>query len=75
MAARLVAIEKWSRVIPVVIGEVCRRLIAKLVLQYGGAQAKEACGSVNLCTGLQAEIEGATHTVREQENIGRGDTG
>ena len=53
MAARLFALDKFPGVRPVGIGEVCRRLIVKLVLQDKGVQAKEAYGSVNLCAGLE----------------------
>ena len=58
-----------------VIGEVFRRLFAKIVLRARGAQAKEACRNVNLCSGVKAGIEGGIHTVRELEEIGRGGTG
>ena len=44
-----------------VIGEVCHRIIAKLFLRDGGAQAKDLCRSVNLCARLEAGIEGAVH--------------
>ena len=64
MAVRMVALDKFPRVMPVGIGEVCRRLIVKLVLQDKGVQAKEAYGSVNLCAGLKARIERAIYTVR-----------
>ena len=64
MTARLVALEKCPGVRPAEIGEVCLRLFSNIVLQVGGAQAKEACGSVNLCAGLEAGIEGDIHAVR-----------
>ena len=64
MAARMVALEKFPGVIPVGIGEVCRCLLTKLILQAGGAQSKEACVSVNLCLGLEAGIYGMIHVVR-----------
>ena len=51
----------------------CLRLFAKLVLQTGWVQAKEACRSVNLCAGLKAGIEGAIHAVRERDKIRRGE--
>ena len=30
---------------------------------------------MNLCSGIKSGIEVAIHAVREQENLGRGDTG
>ena len=42
-----------------------RRFLAKLVLRSCGSQAKEACGNLQLCGGLEAGIEGAAHAVRE----------
>ena len=75
MSARLVALEKCPGLRPVRIGEVFRRLVENLVLQAGGMQAKEACGSVHLCAGLNAVIEGAIHAVTEGEDLGRRETG
>ena len=74
IAARLVALDKFPGVRAVGIREVCRRLIFNIVLRSGGVQAKEACGSVNLCASLDAGIEGAINTVRELEELGRGET-
>ena len=45
------------------IGETLRRALAKLVMRVAGDQAKTACGNHQLCTGLAAVIEGATHAV------------
>ena len=65
MAARLVALDKQPGVRPVGIGEVYRRLFAKVLLKVIGSQATAACGNYNLCAGLLAGIEGAVHAVRE----------
>ena len=40
------------------IGETLRQAITKLVMREAGYQAKAACGSVQLCEGLEARIEG-----------------
>ena len=45
------------------IGEILRRALAKLVMRAAGDQAKTACGNYQLCAGLEAGIEGATHAV------------
>ena len=47
------------------IGDIIRRLLAKLVLKVAGAAATEACRNLQLCAGLHAGIEGAIHAVRE----------
>ena len=65
MACRLAALDKQPGVRPLGIGEVFRRLWAKCVLRACGSQATAACGSLNLCAGLPAGIEGAVHAVRQ----------
>ena len=45
------------------IGEMLRRALAKLVMRAAGDQAKTACVNLQLCSGLEAGIEGATHAV------------
>ena len=45
------------------IGETLRRALAKLVMRAAGEQVKTACGNLQLCAGLEAGIEGATHAV------------
>ena len=46
---------------PVGIGETLHRALAKLVMRADGDQANTACGNLQLCAGLEASIEGATH--------------
>ena len=48
------------------IGENFRRALAKLVMRAAGDQAKTECGNLHLCSGLEASIEGATHTVGQR---------
>jgi hypothetical protein len=64
MCRRLVALDKQPGVRPVAIGEIWQRCIAKGNLTGSGAEAKGACGSVQLCAGLETGIEGALHMVR-----------
>ena len=66
MDCRLVAVDKRPGVSPVDIGETLRRALAKLVMRAAGEQAKAACGNLQLCAGLEASIEGATHAVGER---------
>ena len=42
------------------------RALDKLVMREAGEQAKTACGNLQMCAGLEAGIEGATHTVRQR---------
>ncbi|EJK53372.1 hypothetical protein THAOC_27209 [Thalassiosira oceanica] len=51
---------------PVGIGEALYRMIAKLVLTKARPDTKAACGSTQLCAGLEAGIEGALHSVRTE---------
>ena len=58
MTGRLVALNKCPGVRPVGVGEVWRRLFAKIVIRATGGEATEACGTTQLCAGLQAGCEG-----------------
>ena len=60
------ALDKSPGVRPVGIGETLRRALAKLVMRAAGEQAKTACGNLQLCSGLEAGIEGATHAVGQR---------
>ena len=66
MAYRLVVLDKRPGVRPMGIGEMLRRDLAKLVMRDAGEQVKTACGNIQLCAGLAAGIEGATHTVGQR---------
>ena len=69
MACRLVALDKRPGVCPIGTGDTLRRVIAKLVMREVGDQAKTACGRLQLCAGLEDDIEGTPHVVvqRQQE--------
>jgi hypothetical protein len=56
MCRRLVALDKQPGVCPMAIGKIWHQCIAKGNLADLGAQAKGACGSVQLCAGLEAGI-------------------
>ena len=66
MACHLVSLDKKPGVRPVGIGETLRRALDKLIMRSAGDQAKTACGNLQLCAGLEAGIEGATHAVGQQ---------
>ena len=63
MTGKLVSPDKFPRVRPVFIGEVYRRILAKLVLHAGGSRTKEVCRIINICEGIQTGIYGDIHAV------------
>ena len=66
MVCCLVALDKRPGVRPVEIGETLRRAIANIIIRAERDQSNTACGSLQLCTGLEAGIEGATHSVAQR---------
>ena len=71
MAGRLIALNKFPGVRPIGIGKTWRRLGAKCVLKIAGSEAKEACGTDQLCAGLEAAIEGGIHATKEWWDVHR----
>ena len=49
------------------IGETLRWTLVKLVMRAAGDQARAACGNLQLCSGLDISIEGATHAVGKRQ--------
>ena len=63
---RLVALDKQPGVRPLGIGECWLHAVSKCVLKECGREGKAACGSTQLCAGLEAGIEGAIHSIRKK---------
>ena len=64
MSGRLIGLEKYPGFRPVGVGETWRRMLEKCVLVVTGEEAKEACGTEQLYSGLYAGIEGGIHAVQ-----------
>ena len=62
--SRLVGLDKCPGVRPIGIGDILRRLFAKVLLIVVGKEATRACGTDQLCCGLEAGIEGGIHHMR-----------
>ena len=69
---RLAALDKRPGVRPVGIALVWDRVVCKPALSSTGLNVKAACGSKQLCAGLEAGIEGAMHAVLEQSTADSG---
>ena len=63
MACHTVALDKRPGVRPVGIGNTLFWDLEKIVMREAGEQAKTTCGNLQLCAGIEAGIEDATHTV------------
>ena len=68
------ALDKRPRVRPIGIGETLRRALVKLIMRAAGDQAKRACGNLQIRAGIEAGIEGATHTVGQRRFARVGET-
>ena len=66
MACCLVVMDKKPGVRPVGIEETLHQVLAKLIMSVSVDQANMACGNLQMCAGLGACIEGATHAVGQR---------
>ena len=58
MASRLIALDKCPGIRPIGIGEEPRRILGKVLALATRFEVEEACGVSQLCSGLNAGIEG-----------------
>ena len=71
--SRLVGLDKCPGVRPIGIGDILRRLLCKTLLIVVGKEATRACGTDQLCSGLEAGIEGGIHHMRSMWDEHEGD--
>ena len=62
-ACRLIPLDKCPGVRPIGIGEVCRRIIGKVIMKCAKQDLQSAVGSLQLCTGQDAGCEAAVHAM------------
>ena len=66
LACRLIPLEKGGNdVRPIGIGETLRRLVGKAAVRAVRSDIQRACGSLQVCAGLESGCEAAVHAVRE----------
>ena len=66
LACRLIPLEKGeSDVRPIGIGETLRRIVGKAAVRAVRGDIQNACGSLQVCAGLESGCEAAIHAVRE----------
>ena len=66
MTRRLLGLDKEPGTRPVGIGSIWLRYTAKVLLKETAAEAKSACGAMQLCTGLEAGVEGGLHAIHRK---------
>ena len=64
MFGRLIALDKQPGVQPVGIGEMWRRIFAKIVLKFTGPEATIAFQDDHMCAAFKAVIDSAIHGVQ-----------
>ena len=64
MSAHLIGLNKCPGFRSVGVGETWQKKLAKFVLVVTGAEAEEACRKEEICSVLEAGIEGGIHALR-----------
>ena len=64
MSGRLIALDKQPIVNLVGVGEKWQLPFAKILIKVTGMEATMACQNDQLCAGLKAVIDGATHMIQ-----------
>ena len=71
MSGRLIALDRQPGLSLVGVGEIWRRIFAKIVLKVTGTEATMECQDDQLCARLKAGIDGGIHRVQalQVENL------
>ena len=64
MSSCLIALDKWTGIHQVGVGETWQRIFSKCVLRATGPEATNECQDDQLCAGLKAGIDGDVHGVQ-----------
>ena len=72
MPSRLIALDKCCGIRPIAIGEKLRQIVCKALAFATGSDVAELCEVSQLCSGLEAGMEGAVHAIRELFEDNRG---
>ena len=56
---------KCPGVCPIGVGEVCRRIVGKVVMMYSKHDLRQAVGPLQLCGGFESGCEAAFHAMSE----------
>ena len=62
-ASRLIPLNKSPGIRPIGVGEVCRRIIGKVIMKYAKADIRQAVGPSQLCSGFESGCEAAFHVM------------
>ena len=62
-ASRLIPLDKSPGVRPIGVGEVCRRIIGKVIMKYGKDEIRRSVGPLQLCGGFESGCEAAFHAM------------
>ena len=64
-ASRLIPLDKSPGVHPIGVGEVCRRIVGKVIMKYAKTDLRQAVGPLQLCAGFESGCEAAMHAMSE----------
>ena len=64
-ASHLIPLDKSPGVRPIGVGEVCRRIIGKIIMKYSKAEIRRAIGPLQLCAGFESGCEAAIHAMEK----------
>ena len=70
-ASRLIPLDKCPGVRPIGVGEVCRRIVGKVIMRYARPEIRRAVGPIQLCGGFESGCEAAfraTYDIFKDDN-------
>ena len=62
-ASCLIPLDKCPGVRPIGVGEVCRKIVGKVIMKYARPEIRRAVGPIPLCDGFESGCEAALHAM------------